>query len=95
MATEEWAKEIEGTGLTINTVNAGASANTPGMAEEMREMSREGRAPPSPTRWSRRSSTSSRARLIASTAGASTPTCGIRHCRPAEAAHPAGFELHA
>jgi hypothetical protein len=32
MATELWAKEVEG-------------ANTPGMAEEMRAMSREGRAP--------------------------------------------------
>ena len=31
-ATEVWAKEVEG-------------ANTPGMAEEMRAMSREGRAP--------------------------------------------------
>ena len=45
MATEVWAKEVEGTGLTINIVNPGAGANTPGMAEEMRTMSREGRAP--------------------------------------------------
>jgi NAD(P)-dependent dehydrogenase (short-subunit alcohol dehydrogenase family) len=45
MATEVWAKEAEGTGLTINIVNPGAGANTPGMAEEMRVMSREGRAP--------------------------------------------------
>ncbi|MGA8380037.1 MAG: SDR family oxidoreductase [Stellaceae bacterium] len=44
MATEVWAKEAEGTGLTINIVNPGAGANTPGMAEEMRQMSREGRA---------------------------------------------------
>ena len=44
MATEVWAKDIEGTGLTINIVNPGAGANTPGMAEEMRAMSREGRA---------------------------------------------------
>jgi hypothetical protein len=44
-ATEVWAKEVEGTGLTINIVNPGAGANTPGMAEEMRAMSREGRAP--------------------------------------------------
>jgi len=36
MATEVWAKEVEGTGLTINIVNPGAGANTPGMAEEMR-----------------------------------------------------------
>ena len=45
MATEVWAKEVEGTGLTINIINPGAGANTPGMAEEMRAMSREGRAP--------------------------------------------------
>jgi NAD(P)-dependent dehydrogenase (short-subunit alcohol dehydrogenase family) len=45
MATEVWAKEVEGTGLTINIVNPGAGANTPGMAEEMRVMSSEGRAP--------------------------------------------------
>jgi NAD(P)-dependent dehydrogenase (short-subunit alcohol dehydrogenase family) len=45
MATEVWAKEAEGTGLTVNIVNPGAGANTPGMAEEMRAMSREGRAP--------------------------------------------------
>jgi NAD(P)-dependent dehydrogenase (short-subunit alcohol dehydrogenase family) len=44
MATEVWAKEVEGTGLTINIVNPGAGANTPGMADEMRRMSREGRA---------------------------------------------------
>jgi NAD(P)-dependent dehydrogenase (short-subunit alcohol dehydrogenase family) len=44
MATEVWAKETEGTGLTINIVNPGAGANTPGMAEEMRRMSREGTA---------------------------------------------------
>jgi 3-oxoacyl-[acyl-carrier protein] reductase len=44
MATEVWAKETEGTGLTVNIVNPGAGANTPGMAEEMRAMSREGRA---------------------------------------------------
>ena len=44
MATEVWAKDIEGTGVTINIVNPGAGANTPGMAEEMRAMSRDGRA---------------------------------------------------
>jgi NAD(P)-dependent dehydrogenase (short-subunit alcohol dehydrogenase family) len=44
MATEVWAKETERTGLTVNIVNPGAGANTPGMAEEMRAMSREGRA---------------------------------------------------
>jgi NAD(P)-dependent dehydrogenase (short-subunit alcohol dehydrogenase family) len=45
MATEVWAKESRGTGLTINIVNPGAGANTPGMADEMRRMSREGTAP--------------------------------------------------
>jgi NAD(P)-dependent dehydrogenase (short-subunit alcohol dehydrogenase family) len=45
MATEVWAKDAAGTGLTINIVNPGAGANTPGMADEMRAMSREGRAP--------------------------------------------------
>ncbi len=45
LATEVWAKETEGTGLTVNIVNPGAGANTPGMADEMREMSRDGRAP--------------------------------------------------
>jgi len=44
MATEVWAKDVAGTGLTINIVNPGAGANTPGMADEMRQMSREGRA---------------------------------------------------
>jgi 3-oxoacyl-[acyl-carrier protein] reductase len=43
MASEVWAKEVEGTGLTINIVNPGAGANTPGMADEMREASRAGR----------------------------------------------------
>jgi len=44
LATEVWAKDIAGTGVTINIVNPGAGANTPGMADEMRAMSREGRA---------------------------------------------------
>lgn len=45
MATEVWAKELAGTGVTVNIVNPGAGANTPGMAEEMRERSRAGTAP--------------------------------------------------
>jgi NAD(P)-dependent dehydrogenase (short-subunit alcohol dehydrogenase family) len=45
MATEVWAKEVGDTGLTINIVNPGAGANTLGMANEMRAMSRDGRAP--------------------------------------------------
>ena len=39
MATEIWAKELVGTGVTANIVNPGAGANTPGMAVEMRERS--------------------------------------------------------
>jgi 3-oxoacyl-[acyl-carrier protein] reductase len=42
MATEVWAKELAGTGVTVNIVNPGAGANTPGMAQEMRERSRAG-----------------------------------------------------
>jgi 3-oxoacyl-[acyl-carrier protein] reductase len=45
MATEVWAKDCAGLGLTVNIVNPGAGANTPGMAEEMRAASREGRSP--------------------------------------------------
>jgi 3-oxoacyl-[acyl-carrier protein] reductase len=42
MATEVWAKELAGTGVTVNIVNPGAGANTPGMAQEMRDHSRAG-----------------------------------------------------
>ena len=45
MATEVWAKELAGTGLTINIVNPGAGANTPGMAQEMRDWSAAGAQP--------------------------------------------------
>src|SRR5258708_26657299 len=45
MATEIWAKEVAGTPLTINILNPGGGANTPGMAAEMRQASREGRVP--------------------------------------------------
>ncbi len=85
MATEVWAKEAEGTGLTINIVNPGAGANTPGMAEEMRAMSREGRAR-APRRARRDGaaarSMSSRAKPTPSMAGASTPISGTLHSRP-------------
>lgn len=45
MATEVWAKELAGTGVTVNVVNPGAGANTPGMNQELRDWSREGRVP--------------------------------------------------
>ncbi|MDE2006761.1 MAG: SDR family oxidoreductase [Rhodospirillales bacterium] len=45
MASEIWAKELEGTGVTVNVVNPGAGANTPGMAEEMRAWSAAGTKP--------------------------------------------------
>jgi NAD(P)-dependent dehydrogenase (short-subunit alcohol dehydrogenase family) len=100
MATEVWAKEVEGTGLTINIVNPGAGANTPGMADEMREMSRKGRAPrlvepeemvpPLLYVVSREADKVNGYRLDANLWDASLP--------PAEAAQragrPAGFEMH-
>ncbi len=45
MATEIWAKDLAGTGVTVNIVNPGAGASTPGMAQEARDASREGRMP--------------------------------------------------
>jgi NAD(P)-dependent dehydrogenase (short-subunit alcohol dehydrogenase family) len=45
MTTEIWAKELAGTGVTVNIVNPGAGANTPGMAQEMRDWSRDGLKP--------------------------------------------------
>ena len=100
MATEVWSKEVEGTGLTINIVNPGAGANTPGMAEEMRAMSREGRAPrlvepeemvpPLLYVVSREADTVNGWRFDANLWDASLP--------PGEAARragrPAGFEMH-
>ena len=100
MATEVWAKETEGTGLTINIVNPGAGANTPGMAEEMRAMSRDGRAarlvepdemvPPLLYVVSREADTVNGWRFDANLWDPSL--------RPTEAARragrPAGFELH-
>ena len=43
MASEVWAKDVAGTGLTVNVVNPGAGANTPGMAQEVREWSASGK----------------------------------------------------
>jgi NAD(P)-dependent dehydrogenase (short-subunit alcohol dehydrogenase family) len=45
MTTEIWAKELAGTGVTVNIVNPGAGANTPGMAQEMRDWSKAGTKP--------------------------------------------------
>jgi NAD(P)-dependent dehydrogenase (short-subunit alcohol dehydrogenase family) len=42
MASEVWSKELAGTGVTVNILNPGGGANTPGMAEERREASRAG-----------------------------------------------------
>jgi NAD(P)-dependent dehydrogenase (short-subunit alcohol dehydrogenase family) len=43
MATEVWAKDAEGTGMTVNIVNPGAGANTPGLADEARALSAAGK----------------------------------------------------
>jgi 3-oxoacyl-[acyl-carrier protein] reductase len=43
VASAVWAKELEGSGVTVNIVNPGAGANTAGIAEEVRQASREGR----------------------------------------------------
>src|ERR1700722_9224412 len=43
MATEVWAKDAVDTGMTVNILTPGPGANTPGMAEEMRKASAEGR----------------------------------------------------
>jgi NAD(P)-dependent dehydrogenase (short-subunit alcohol dehydrogenase family) len=100
MATEVWAKEVEGTGLTINIVNPGAGANTPGMAEEMRRMSREGRAarlvepeemvPPLLYVVSRDADTVNGWRFDANLWDASLPAAEAAR----SAGRPAGFEMH-
>lgn len=100
MATEVWAKELAGTGVTANIVNPGAGANTPGMAQEMRDWSREGKAsrlvepeemvPPLLFVVSPEADAVNGYRFDANTWDASLP--------PAEAARrngrPAGFVLH-
>lgn len=100
MASEVWAKETAGTGLTVNIVNPGAGANTPGMADEMRAMSREGRAarlvepeemvPPLLYVVSREADQVNGMRFDANLWDASlAPVEAARH-----AGRPAGFELH-
>ena len=39
-ATEIWHKDLEGTGVTVNILNPGAGAATPGMSDEMKERSK-------------------------------------------------------
>jgi NAD(P)-dependent dehydrogenase (short-subunit alcohol dehydrogenase family) len=100
MTTEVWAKETQGTGLTINIVNPGAGANTPGMAEEMREMSRAGRAdrlvepeemvPPLLYVVSRAADNVNGWRFDASLWDASLPPAAAA----TRAGRPAGFEMH-
>lgn len=100
MATEVWAKEVEGTGLTINIVNPGAGANTPGMAEEMRAMSREGRAarlvepeemvPPLLYVVSREADGVNGMRFDANLWDAALPAAAAAR----RAGRPAGFEMH-
>lgn len=45
MASEVWAKDIEGTGVTVNVLNPGWGANTPGMADEARDRATRGEIP--------------------------------------------------
>ena len=101
MATEVWAKELAGTGVTVNIVNPGAGANTLGMAQEMRDRSAAGTVarlvepeemvPPLLFVVSRAADRINGFRFDANTWDASLPA--------AEAARkdglPAGFELHA
>ena len=101
MATEVWARELAGTGVTVNIVNPGAGANTLGMAQEMRDRSAAGlvprlvepeeMVPPLLFVVSRAADRINGYRFDANTWDTSLP--------PAEAARaegrPAGFELHA
>ncbi len=43
MASEVWAKELAGTGVTVNILNPGAGAHTQGMSDGLRQASRDGK----------------------------------------------------
>ena len=45
MASEIWARELADSGVTVNVLNPGAGAHTPGMATEASAMSRAGKLP--------------------------------------------------
>jgi 3-oxoacyl-[acyl-carrier protein] reductase len=45
MATQVWAQELAGTGVTINILNPGSGANTDGLALEIRQARLAGRGP--------------------------------------------------
>jgi NAD(P)-dependent dehydrogenase (short-subunit alcohol dehydrogenase family) len=98
MATEVWAKEVEGTALTINIVNPGAGANTPGMAEEMRDESRRPRSAPrraggdgGATALCRLARGRHGQRLALRRQSLGHLTAAGRGCSPRR---PAGFEMH-
>lgn len=42
MSSMVWARELAGTGVTVNVLNPGGGANTPGLAQELREASARG-----------------------------------------------------
>lgn len=44
-ATEIWNKDLEGTGVTVNILNPGAGAATPGLAQEVIDRGRSGEIP--------------------------------------------------
>ena len=46
MATEVWAKELAKSSVTVNILNPGFGANTPGISSILRERSRRGEFPP-------------------------------------------------
>jgi 3-oxoacyl-[acyl-carrier protein] reductase len=45
MMSENWMKDLEGTGVTVHCCNPGAGADTPGMNQELRDASRAGSVP--------------------------------------------------